>query len=164
MDNLVYEDDPSPGPGTYWIGYTQLILPSLAIFAVLMIFIYSFDWGWIFDHSWLFAVIYSPVFVYVWVRQPRKYQILDSRIRILLQRPFHYDIPFADIDRAGEGEEPGVWFHVAVNLITAIGQNNIYIVRIKKGANVNITPNNPKLFVENLRKALKEWKRYNIQV
>jgi hypothetical protein len=158
LDNLVYEDDTSPGPMFYNIFWTQLILPYLPIFAILMILMYSFNLGdWLFDHPVLFPVIYSPAFVFVWMRIPEKYQIFDDRIKILLHRPFHFYIPFDDIVRAGEGEEPGFWFHIGLNYITAIGQNNIYIVRDPK-MTVNITPEHPKLFLENLKKAMDEWK------
>jgi len=38
----------------------------------------------------------------------------------------------------------------------------VQIIR-KKGWNVNITPNDPDLFLENLNKALADWRRYNIR-
>ena len=162
MDKPIYEDEPSGGSAAF-VCY-QLILPGLVIFIILMILIYSFNWGdWLFDHPFIFPIIYSPAFLFVWMRIPQKYQILDSRIKILLQGPFHFDIPFDDLIRAGEGEEPGFWFHVGVNLITAMGKNNIYIVR-KTRMTVNITPKDPKLFVENLNKAMDEWRRSRAKV
>jgi hypothetical protein len=142
---------------------------------------YSFNWGdWLFDqefvittifnheltspiiidHELVIPIIFSLALVFVWMLWPRKYQILDDSIKVCLQGPFHFDIPFDDIDRAGEGEEPGFWFHIGLNYITAIGQNNICIVRDPK-MTVNITPEHPKLFLENLKKAMDEWKRKN---
>jgi hypothetical protein len=160
LDNLIYEDDPSLDD-VGWVFGGQLILPSLAIFVILMILIYSFNWGdWIFDHAWLFLIIYSPAFAFAWMRIPKVYQILEDSIKICFQGSFHFDIPFDDIDRVGEGEEPGFSFHIGLNFITAVGRNNIYIVRDIK-MTVNITPMNPKLFLENLNKAMDEWKRKN---
>jgi hypothetical protein len=163
VDKPIYEDDPYPGSYyAYIYGCTQVFLPCLAFVAILMILIYSFNWGdWIFDHPWIFPIICSPALAFVWMSWARKYQICEDRIKICQKWPFHYDIPFNGIDHAGEGEEPGFWFHIGFNFITAIGYNNIYIIRNQK-ITVNITPMNPKLFLENLNKAMNEWKRKNL--
>jgi hypothetical protein len=154
MDNIVYEDDPCPDQRSR-ISDGQLIVSYLVFFLVSIILMYAFDWGyWIFDNPFRPFIIFTlPVIAMPWIlvlirkiRKPRKYQILDNRISILFKGPFHFDIPLDDIASIGIGDN-----------------NNIYIVKIR-GTTTNLTPNNPRLFLENLNKAMNEWKRKNLEI
>jgi hypothetical protein len=97
-----------------------------------------------------------------WVGTPRKYQIFDDKVRIAFGSPRHFDIPLSNVDYVCEGD----WteqFKFNRHYTTSLFKNIVNIAR-NKGMMVNITPNNPELFVENLRKALAEWKKYHIDV
>jgi len=100
----------------------------------------------------LMAAIYWAIF-------PRKYLILDSRIRIVLGGPFSFNIPFDNLEtaRAPEGVSLGINFAT-----TFLSKHAVEIIR-KKGLNVNITPSDRELFLDNLNKALNDWRRYNIK-
>ena len=96
---------------------------------------------------------------FYWAIFPRKYLILDSRIRIVLGGQFSFNIPFDNLETAREPEGPTF----GINFATAfLSKNAVEIVR-KKGLNVNITPSNRELFLDNLNKALNDWRRYNIK-
>ena len=93
-----------------------------------------------------------------WAIFPRKYLILDSKIRIALGGPFSFNIPFSNLETAREPE--GISF--GINFTTTfLSQHAVEIIR-KKGWNVNITPGDRALFLENLNKALSEWRRNNL--
>lgn len=92
-----------------------------------------------------------------WAIFPRKYQILDSSIRIVLGGPFRFDIPFDNLETAREPE--GV--SLGINFATCVsGKNAVEIIR-NKGMRVNITPSARDLFLENLNQALNEWRGRN---
>ena len=155
MSNLVYEDNPCIDQQRSWkyqlLFGSQTILPTLVVLAVA---VPSSIWT---EHE---IVFFSGLFLaiaFTWARQPRKYQIFDSKIRIFFKGQFHFDVPFNKLEYASEGEGTER-FELCWNFITSLSKNNIYIVR-KTGMNLNITPRNPKLFIENLNKALADWRR-----
>jgi len=95
----------------------------------------------------LMAAIYWAVF-------PRKYRILESKVKIVLGGPFSFDIPFDSIEtaRAPQGASVGINFPSSFS-----SKNAVQIVR-RKGLNVNITPSDREVFLENLDEALNSWR------
>jgi len=95
----------------------------------------------------LMAAIYWAVF-------PRKYRILESKVKIVLGGPFSFNIPFDSIEtaRAPEGASVGINFPSSFS-----SKNAVQIVR-RKGLNVNITPSDREVFLENLDEALNSWR------
>jgi len=93
-----------------------------------------------------------------WAVLPRKYQILDSKIRIVLGGTFSLNIPFENlgIARVPRGVSLGINF-----VTTFLSRHAVEIVR-KKGMNVNITPGDRDLFLDNLNTAVRDWRRSNI--
>jgi hypothetical protein len=149
MDSIVYEDAPRYDVylkaimvlpaffilmGAYYLIITQ-IEAAIGMFALTL----------------LMGVTYWAIF-------PRKYTILDSRIKIALGGPFTFNIHFSNLEtaRAPEGATFGINFPTCFS-----SQRTVSIIR-KKGWNVNITPSDRELFLENLNKALNDWGRYNI--
>ena len=165
MDNLVYEDD------TYWgrwqgsvVARYPIVVQISVILILLIVLILTSKQ---LDRSeqtemWLYLILASALlgFAIGWARWPRKYQIFDSKVRILLGRPFHFDIPFSNLEYASEGDWMDIWLAIRLNFITSRNNNIVTIVR-KKRMGINITPDNSEMFVENLRKALNEWRRNN---
>jgi len=151
MDSVVHEDTPRYD---VWLK-SIMVLPVFFIIAGIYYVIIAEVAAAIgmFATTLLMAAIYWAIF-------PRKYLILDSRIRIVLGGPFSFNIPFDNIEtaRAPEGVSLGINFAT-----TFLSKHTVEIIR-KKGMNVNITPSDRELFLENLNKALNDWRRYNIKV
>ncbi|MBM3141626.1 MAG: hypothetical protein FJ005_01075 [Chloroflexi bacterium] len=151
MDAVVYEDTPRYD---VWLK-SIMLLPVFFIIAGIYYVIIAEVAAAIamFATTILMGAVYWAIF-------PRKYLILESKIRIVLGGPFSFNIPFDNLETAREPEGPTF----GINFATAfLSKNAVEIVR-KKGLNVNITPSNRELFLENLNKALNSWGRYNTKV
>jgi hypothetical protein len=90
-----------------------------------------------------------------WAVMPRKYQVLDSKLRIVLGGPFSFNVAFDTLETAGKPE--GV--SLGLNFATTFISDHIVEIKRKRGMTVNITPNDRDLFLENLNKAVYDWKR-----
>jgi hypothetical protein len=105
------------------------------------------------------TLLASTAFVLVlfWLILPRKYQILQEKLRIVLGGPFSFHIPFETIETAKHLSGAKAAAFWGLNFSPAL--KNIVGINRKKGMNVTISPSNPSLFLENLDKALTDWKR-----
>jgi hypothetical protein len=150
MDSVVYEDTPR-----YDVYLKSImVLPVFFIaFGIYYLIIAKVEAATtMFATTLLMAAIYWAIF-------PRKYLILDSKFKIVLGGPFSFNIPFNNLETAREPE--GVTF--GINFPTCFsGERAVQIIR-KKGWYVNITPNDRALFLENLNKALDDWRKYNLR-
>ncbi|UCH51754.1 MAG: hypothetical protein JSV54_03075 [Chloroflexota bacterium] len=158
MEYLIYEDVPCPQQRRYiLVGFTIVMIVMMLVFFFT---IRTDPWLYI----WLFSFILIYVHARIWPRRPRKYQIFDSRIRIvffrILNRQSDFDIPFNNLKHASSGDSTDTRPTTSLNFITSYNKNIITLVR-KKGGVVNITPNNSDLFLEKLKKALDDWRRSN---
>ncbi len=151
MDSIIYEDTPRYD---VWLK-AIMVLP---VFFVIM-GVYYLITAEVEAAIGMFALTLLMAAVY-WAIFPRKYLILESKIRIVLGGPFSFNIPFDNLEtaRAPEGVSLGINFAT-----TFLSKHAVEIIR-KTGLKVNITPNNRELFLENLKKALNDWGRYNIKV
>ncbi len=95
------------------------------------------------------------IIVMYWIIIPRKYCIMNDKIKINLGGPFSFNAPFKNIKTARKirGVSEGV------NFATSF-RNGVEIVR-KRSMNVNITPSNIELFLEELDLSLTEWRKSN---
>src|SRR4030043_813542 len=144
MDTVVYEESPRYDSLLKAI----MVLPVFFIlFGIYYLFIAEVEAAIaMFATTLLMAAVFWAIF-------PRKYQILDSRFRIVLGGPFSFNIPFSNLETAREPQ--GATF--GINFGTCFSnERTVQIVR-KKGWYVNITPNDSDLFIENLNKALADW-------
>ena len=150
MDSIIYEDHPR----------YDVWLKSIMVLPVFFILIGAFYFAsgepqaavGMLATAALIAAIYWAIF-------PRKYVILDSKVKIVLGGQFFFTVPFSNLETARKPE--GV--SLGINFATCFsGKNTVEIVR-KKGMKVNITPSDRELFIENLNKALNDWRRYNIR-
>jgi hypothetical protein len=149
MDSILYEDTPRYD---VWLK-TIMVLP---VFFVLMgahyLFIAQIEAAIsMFATTLLMAAIYWAIF-------PRRYLILDSKLKIALGGPFSFNIPFSNLEtaRAPQGATFGINFPTCFS-----NERTVQIIR-KKGWYVNITPNDRAPFLENLNKALNDWRINNI--
>ena len=149
VDSIIYEDAPRYD---VWLK-AIMVLP---VFFVLMGAHYLFT-AQVEAAISMFALTLLMAATY-WAIFPRKYLILDSRLRIALGGPFYFNIPFSNLEtaRAPEGATFGINFPTCFS-----NERTVQIIR-KKGWNVNITPGDRALFLENLNKALNDWRRNNL--
>ena len=148
MDSVVYEESPR---------YDYLIKGIMALPVFFILFgIYYLYIGEVEAAISMFATTVL-MFAVFWAIFPRKYQILDSKFRILLGGPFSLSVHFDNLETARKPE--GATF--GVNFPTCFSSDRVVQIVRKKGWNVNITPNDRALFLENLNKAMQDWRRYN---
>jgi hypothetical protein len=150
MDSVVYEDAPR------YDVYLKAIM-VLPVFFVIM-GIYYLIIAQVEAATSIFAATILMAAIY-WAIFPRKYLILDSKFKIVLGGPFSFNITFDNLKTAREPE--GATF--GINFATCFSnERTVQIIR-KKGWYVNITPSDRALFLENLNKALNEWRKYNLK-
>jgi hypothetical protein len=150
MDSVIYEDTPR------YDVYLKAIM-VLPVFFVIM-GIYYLITAQVEAAIGMFATTLLMAAFY-WAILPRKYQILNNKMKIALGRPFSFNITFNNLETAREPE--GVTF--GINFPTCFSnERTVQIIR-KKGWHVNITPSDRALFLENLNKTLNEWRKYNLR-
>jgi hypothetical protein len=150
VDSVIYEDNPRYD---VWLR-ALMVLPAF----FLIIGIYYLVTAQVGSAIGLFATGLLMGAIY-WAIFPRKYQILDSKIRIVLGGQFSFNVPFDNLESAGKPE--GVNF--GLNFATTFLSQHLVEIKRKKGMTVNITPNDRDLFIENLNKALADWRRNNLR-
>jgi hypothetical protein len=150
MDSIIYEESPR---------YDSLLkaIMVLPVFFILFGIYYLF----IAEVEAAIAMFATTILMgaFYWAIFPRKYQIFDSKFKIVLGGPFSFNIPFSNLEtaKAPQGATFGINFPTCIS-----NERTVQIIR-KKGWYVNITPNDRDLFLEHLNKALAEWRRYNVR-
>jgi len=89
---------------------------------------------------------------------PRKYQVLQDRLRIVLGAPFHIDIYLSSIKEVKPGSRIRTYAYSGVRFATST-KNVVEITRFK-GMNYVISPQNSGFFMEQLSSTIKEAARY----
>src|SRR4030042_290340 len=150
MDSVIYEDSPHYD---VWLKGIMMLPVFFILIGLYYLFIAQVE-----EAIGLFATALLMGAVY-WAVLPRKYQILDGKLRIVLGGPFSFNVPFDTLETAGKPE--GVNF--GLNFATTFITEHVVEIKRKKGMIVNITPSNRDLFLENLNKAVYDWKRNSIK-
>jgi hypothetical protein len=145
MDSVIYEDSPHYD---VWLKGIMVLPVFFIIIGLYYLFTAQVEAAiGMFAITLLMAAFYWAIF-------PRKYQILDSKIRIALGGQFSFNVPFDNLETAGKPE--GV--SLGINFATTFLSQHVVEIKRKKGMKVNITPNDRDLFLENLNKALHDWR------
>jgi Bacterial PH domain len=87
-----------------------------------------------------------------WAIFPRKYQVYEDHVRIVLGGPFSVKVGFNKI----KAIEVTSRLSFSVNFVTTVTKSYVEIVK-KKGLIIAITPRANDLFVENANRALSQW-------
>jgi hypothetical protein len=145
MDSAVYEDKP----------YYDVWMKSLMALPALLVVAGA---GYLFGKDMKGAIALLAVAVIVaaiyWAVFPRKYSIHSAGMKIILGGPFSFNVPFQNVESAikPEGATIGINFPGSFS-----SEHAVQIVRIGK-MSVNITPQNPEVFMEQFNKTLGNWR------
>jgi len=148
VDSIIYQDDTNKD---IWLKLL-LAIPVLIILGTAFYLLITNDVKAAIE---MFGVVVLILIIF-WLIFPKKYIILDSKVKIVLGGPFSFNIPFKNIKtaRIPKGITSGINFPSSFS-----GKHAVQIVR-KKGMNVNITPADRELFLKNLEKAMDDWEKY----
>jgi hypothetical protein len=95
------------------------------------------------------------VLLLLWAVLPRKYVIMDDRLKIGLGGPLAFTFHYRNIKAAVAGS--GIM--LSLNLVTSMSSQRVaYLVRTR-GMAVAISPSNRDEFMENLNRALADYRR-----
>ncbi len=90
-----------------------------------------------------------------------KHQIFSDKIRIVMAWIFHFEIPFNNIEKISEATVNALWgFHL--NFIPLVCGDDVVQITRKHGWKVNIIPSDRRVFLENLNKAMTEFKGHYV--
>ncbi len=145
---LLYQDDPLSG----WVLKSiVLIVPSVLLAASL----YLWSSG---DGSGSLVLLVEGILLgfILWTIFPRKYQVFEDHVGILLGGFFTVKIGFNQIETI----EVTTKNSFTLNLVTSPARTYVRIVK-KKGLSIAITPRNNDSFVENANRAWQQWKKNN---
>ena len=141
---LLYQDIPAYG----------LLLKLLVVImpvAMLVASIYLFSSGDSADGLALLIEAFIIGFIF-WVVFPRRYQVYEDHVRIVLGGPFSVKVGFDKIKTIGVTSRQTL----SVNFVTKLTKNYVGIAK-KRGLSIAITPGDNDLFVENANQALSRW-------
>jgi len=82
---------------------------------------------------------------------PKRYQIFEDRLKIIMGGPFAINIDFSNIEEAKPASGRKAFAYGGLRFATSI-HNIVEIVR-RKGLNIVISPNNADMFLEQLNQA-----------
>ena len=141
---LLYQDEPAYGL------LLKLIIVIVPV-ALLAASIYVLSLG---DSSGGLALLVEAFIVgfIFWVVFPRRYQVYEDHVRIVLGGPFSVKVGFAKIEAIGVTSR----LTFSVNLVTKLTKSYVEIAK-KRGLSITITPRDNDLFVENANRALSLW-------
>jgi len=87
---------------------------------------------------------------------PRRYQIYQDRLRVVLGRPFAFNISFSTIKEARSATGSAAFMYGGLRFATSF-RSIVEIVR-SKGLNVVISPASRDAFLEQLNQALRDYR------
>ena len=142
----MYQDEPAYG------SLLKLIIVIVPV-GLLAASIYLWSSG---ESSGGLALLAEVFFIGLifWVVFPRRYQIYEDHLRIVLGGPFAVKIGFDRITTI----EVTSRMALAVNFATRITKTYVRIVK-KNGLSIAITPKSNDLFVDNANRASSQWAR-----
>ncbi len=141
---LLYQDVPAYGL------FLKLLIVIMPV-AMLAAGIYVFSSGDSDDGLALLIEAFIIGFIF-WVVFPRRYQIYEDHVRIVLGGPFSVKVGFNKIKTLRVTSRQTL----SVNFVTKLTKNYVEIA-IKRGLSIAITPGDNDLFVENANQALIRW-------
>ena len=143
---LLYQDEPAYG---LLLKLIIVIVPA----GLLVASIYLWSSGESAGSLSLLAETLIILLIF-WVVFPRRYQIYEDHLRIVLGGPLAVKIGFDKITAIEVTSRTSL----TVNFVTKVTKTYVRIVK-KKGLSIAITPKSNDLFVDNANRALSQWAR-----
>ena len=145
---LLYQDEPVYGL------FMKLIIVVIPV-AMLVGSIYLFSSG---NNADGLALLFELIIIGLifWVVFPRRYQVYEDHLRIVLGGPFSVKVGFDKIKTIGVTSRQTL----SINFVTKLTKNYVEIAK-KRGLSIAITPGDNDLFVENANRALSQWVKTN---
>ena len=142
---LLYQDEPS--------GSLLKLIMGMVPVTFLVLGIYLWLTG---ERSGALALLFETFLIGLifWIIFPRRYQVYQDHLRIVLAGPFAVKIGFDQI----KAMEVTTRNALTVNFATTITRTYVLIVK-KHGISIAITPKSNALFVDNAKRALNQWAR-----
>jgi len=143
---LLYEDKVSYG---FLLKLIIVVMPVAFLVTSLILWLAEETEG-----SLILLIEAFAVGLIFWFVFPRKYQVYEDHLRIVLGGPFSIQIGFEQITTI----EATNRFALSINFITRIAKKYI-LIRRKRGMSIAITPQDHDSFVNNANQAIAQWTR-----
>ena len=124
-----------------------VVIAATAVPGIVLLFFDVEGAAVMFGVTLLDALIFHLVF-------PRRYQVFNTKLRIVLGWPLHWDIRLSTIQEARPAPGIATWIYGGVRLATS-SATAVEIVR-KRGMGVIISPSDRQTFLEQINAALKQ--------
>jgi hypothetical protein len=141
---LIYEDTARYDRAQFVL--LAVIMAATLVPAIILLFYDTAGAAYMFGVTLLDALIFHLVF-------PRRYQVFNTKLRIVLGWPIRWDIKLPTIKEARPTPGIATWVYGGVRLATS-SATAVEIVR-KKGMGVIISPSDRQTFLEQLNNAVK---------
>ncbi len=82
---------------------------------------------------------------------PRRYQVFEDRVHIVLGSPFAWNIPLRDIKTIGPAPKIRGFFYGGVRFVTSLA--SIVEITRRNGMDVVFSPLHPDMFIEQVNRA-----------
>lgn len=123
-----------------------LVLAATLVPAVILLFYQIAGAISLFGTTALDALLFHLVL-------PRRYQVFDTELKIVLGWPVHWDIPFSTIKEIRPARAADTWIYNGIRLATS-SRTTVEIVR-QKGWDVIVSPEDRQRFLERLGEAIR---------
>jgi uncharacterized protein YdgA (DUF945 family) len=148
MESVLYKDD---ALYDWWFKFV-LALPVLAVVSISFFTSRT-------DALSIILIVLAAALVGLafWFIMPRKYFVLEDRLRVKLGGPFSMNVKYDNIKSVRELN----FSSAAFGLNFATSMDTPIEVKVKKGLNFNFSPTNRGLFLKQLNEAIYQWKTHN---
>jgi hypothetical protein len=140
----IYEDAPRYDRVQFVV--LAVIVAATLVPAIILLFFDSAGAAAMFGVTLLDALIFHLVL-------PRRYQVFNTKLRIVLGWPLHWDIKLSTIKEARPAPGVATWIYGGVRLATS-SDTAVEIVR-RKGMGIIISPSDRQTFLEQINGAVK---------
>jgi hypothetical protein len=157
MDSVIYEDSP-------YSNIRQKGAMAIAMLPFIVIILFCLLTG---NMIGLIGGFVAGLLIsfYHLMLFPRKYQIFNNKLRILLGDVFPFDIPFDNLEIAGQPTRKQWFLGTSLGFGIYSDEHAVQIVQKKSRLlpRINISPCAREKFLEQLNKAQNDWRTKNSQ-
>jgi len=100
-------------------------------------------------------IVFVFILAVIWLIMPRKFLVMEDRLRIVIGASISFSICYSNIREIGKPST----LALGVNYITSL-KTPVEIVT-RKGMNISIAPENRQAFLDDINRAIQEWRRLN---